>query len=199
MNIYFTTSGRFYKEYKKLYDKIINTLTKLTGEKPYIALGDIDYEKASEQEITDAVKRMVKQLNNADIVITENTFSVAGVGYDIATAINLRKPVLVLKLRDKTKFGPHPLNTLENRLLTYTEYTEEKLEKILKNFLKRAQEKLDTKFILIISPEIDRYLEWTGDHRRMHKAQIVRNAVEKGMVNDEDYQAHLKKQEESSS
>jgi predicted DNA-binding protein len=195
MNIYFTTSGKFYKEYRKLYDKIIDTLTKLTGEKPYIALGDIDYEKASEKEITNAVKRMVKQLHNADIVITDNTFSVAGVGYDVATAINLKKPVLVLKLKSKTKPGPHTLNTLENRLLTYTEYTEEKLEEILNNFLKSAKEKLDTKFILIISPEIDRYLEWAGKNRRMHKAQIVRNAVEKELKTDEDYKAHLKQQE----
>ncbi|MBN2015429.1 hypothetical protein JW766_01215 [Candidatus Dojkabacteria bacterium] len=193
MNIYFTTSGKFFKENKKIYDKIIKTLSKLTGNKPYVALEDIDYENASEQEILRAVKKMVKQLNNADIVITENTYSVAAVGYDIATAINSRKPVLVLKLQDKSKPGPHPINVLRNRLLTYTEYTGQNLEDILKDFIENAHEMLDTKFILIISPEIDRYLEWAADNKRMHKAQIVRKAVEKEMDNDGLYKQHLER------
>lgn len=195
MNVYFTTSGKFFKEKPELYKKIISTLRELTGSEPYIALGDIDYEKATEKEIIQAVKKMVRKLHNADIVITENTYSVAAVGYDIATAINARKPVLVLKLQDRGRPGPHPINVLENRLLTYTEYTKDKLEEILENFIRTAKEKLDTKFILIISPEIDRYLEWSSDYRRLHKAQIVRNAVEKRLDTDKDYEDYLKRQE----
>jgi len=44
------------------------------------------------------------------------------------------------------------------------------------------------KFILIITPEIDRYLEWSSIERRMHKSQVVRAAIEKVIKRDGEYQ-----------
>ncbi|MBL8015571.1 MAG: hypothetical protein JNK26_05295, partial [Candidatus Doudnabacteria bacterium] len=59
-------------------------------------------------------------------------------------------------------------------------------------FLKEARDMIDTKFILIISPEIDKYLQWSSEERRMHKAQIVRNAVEDTMNKDKEYKQFRK-------
>jgi len=47
--------------------------------------------------------------------------------------------------------------------------------------------KIDSKFILIISPEIERYLQWASKTKRMHKAQIVRLALEASIKKDKEY------------
>lgn len=194
MNVYFSSSSQFYKNHKATHDHIIELLEKYGGKKPYIALGEIDYEKSTENEIVRAVGKMENELKNADIVVVENSYSVAGIGFEVATAVKDRKPTLVLMLEDKVRgkgFGPHPMITLKHKRLSIKEYVEKDLEKIIKKFISDAKEKIDTKFILIISPEIDKYLEWAADYKRMHKAQIVRNAVEKEMERDPDYKEHL--------
>jgi len=195
MKVYFASSGQFYKDHKELYDKIISSIEKHSGKEPYIALGDIDYEKDSETDIVQSVNKMEKQLKHADVVITENSFSKAGIGFDIATALSLKKPVLVLDMNpDTAKKGPHPINTLNYKYLSYKDYTLESIEQTIKSFLQAAKQKIDTKFILIISPEIERYLEWSSDQRRMHKAQVVRQAVEDAMEKDKEYQEYFKEE-----
>ncbi len=194
MKVYFSCSSKFFTEHKNLYDKLLESLERFTDTKPYVALGDIDYQKSTEEDIVKAVKNMEKELRNSDVVVTENTYSIAGVGFDIATALNMKKPVLVLNLDSKPKAGPHPINTLDYKLLTYERYNEENLEKVLRKFVQEAKQKIDTKFILIISPQIDRYLEWAAEFKRMHKAQIVRNAVEEMMEKDPEFKKASKEE-----
>ncbi len=50
----------------------------------------------------------------------------------------------------------------------------------------------DPKFILIISPEIDEYLEWVSQKRKMHKAQFVRESIKAKMLKDQEYQQVLR-------
>src|SRR3990172_4162625 len=192
MKVYFTSSGQFYKEDKPLFEAITKSLEKYAGKKPYIALGDINYEKDTEQDIVTAVQKMEKQLKDADVVVTENTYSKAGIGFDIATALNLKKPVLVLYQKKESERGPHPINKLKYKLLSYKNYHQADVEQVIKTFLQNAKQQIDTKFILIISPQIEKYLEWTGDTRRRHKAQIVRQAVEDMIDKDKEYKNYLK-------
>lgn len=148
---------------------------------------DFDYEK-DQSEIAKLIKDTELGLKKADAVIADITYSSAGPGYDIASALNLKKPVLVLKRADDTiKRGPHSITVQKNKLLNYIKYDDSNIESIISNFLSTAKNMLDTKFILIISPEIDRYLEWASEYRRMHKAQLVRNAVEDMMKKDKEW------------
>lgn len=57
---------------------------------------------------------------------------------------------------------------------------------------KRAAKNI--KFILIISAEIDKYIAWASEERKLHKAQVVRMAIEDTMAKDLDYQRWLKEQ-----
>lgn len=43
------------------------------------------------------------------------------------------------------------------------------------------------KFILILPPDLERYLSWASKHRNVHKAQIVRESILRVMAKDSDY------------
>jgi nucleoside 2-deoxyribosyltransferase len=132
-----------------------------------------------------------KSLKDTDIVIAEVSKSDSKVGYEIAKAFNEKKFVIALENEnavDKVNPIVHG-NTSKN--LMHTKYHKDNITAIIEESVKEAAKRLDSKFILIISPEIDRYLDWSSTTKRMHKAQIVRNALEQMMKKDKDYKNYL--------
>jgi len=194
MKIYFSATITDDKSVKNRYKEIINVLKENDHDVYQYGSHKISPHELihrSDNEIMKVYKELDNYLKNSDIYIAEISEPSIGIGYEISQAIVLKKPVLVLNF-EKSKF--HPLATiqgLKSKFITYKEYNLTNLKNILKDFLKLAKQKVDTKFILIISPEIDRYLEWAADFKRMHKAQLVRNAVEKEMESDSDYKKYL--------
>ena len=191
MKIFYVTSTEFYRKYPKKYASNIKLIEKLSGEKVSHFTNrqsqEFDYD-TEQEEVTQLIKNIEHELKDADALIADITISSAGPGYDIATALGLKKPVLVLKHEsDTSKRGPHSITIKKNQLLNYIKYNDTNFEKVLKDFLVQAEGKLDTKFILIIPAKIDQYLEWSSSYKRMHKAQLVREAIEKYMDKDEDW------------
>ena len=146
----------------------------------------------TEEDYLEIYRRNEKIILNSDVVVAEVSMSDSGVGYEIALALNNRKPVLAMYNEESVEPTAPPIMAGKSKLLTFVKYKEDEIPQIIDKYLKEVKRKIDTKFILIISPEIDRYLEWASDYKRMHKAQIVRNAVEKEMENDPDYEKFLK-------
>jgi hypothetical protein len=154
-----------------------------------------EFIKKAEEDLILLYQNIEKSLKKADIVIAEISKSSSGIGFLVAQALNFRKPVLVLYAKGSSIPAPVPLKGQKSKLLYFKEYEQKELHNIIDNFLRDIKDKLDTKFILIISPEIDRYLEWAADYKRMHKAQIVRNSVEREMENDKEYEKFLEEQQ----
>lgn len=180
---------------KDLYStyKLIKELIEKSGNKAdfsyFETSADEDYE-----DLQDTHKRNQQLLKANDFIIAETTQYGSGIGYLIAQALNDKKPVLALYNPEK---GQKPSAIIKesankSKLLHFAEYTDKSLEKEIKSFLNELKKIMDTKFILIISPEIERYLEWSADNRRLHKAQVVRQSVEDTMEKDKEYQEYLK-------
>lgn len=135
-------------------------------------------------------KKNQKIIKNCDFMIADLTQFSTGIGYMIANAISLKKPVLSLFNKKEGKLIPQAIKSsaMHSKLLKYVEYREEsELDQVITNYVKDIKQRLDTKFILIISPDIDRYLEWASGSKRMHKAQIVRTAMEELISRDKEY------------
>ncbi len=146
-------------------------------------------------ELKEKYRELDSYLKNSDVYIADISEPSVGIGYEISQAILLRKPVLALKYQ---KAPYHPLSTIKgnkNPYMRYKEYNERTIDTILKQFLDEAKDKIDTKFILIIPAEIDRYLEWNVRERGKPKAEITREAIEAMMLNDAKYQEYLKNNE----
>lgn len=144
-----------------------------------------------EMNVEMAYKNNLRGIKNADFVIAEISKLSSGIGFLIASALNEKKPVVVL---NNTAVNPKPSKMIkgaQNRLLIYFPYETSAIKDVINKALTNIKQKLDTKFILIIPAEIDRYLEWASKERRMHKAQLVREAVENIIEEDLDYQNYL--------
>lgn len=135
-------------------------------------------------------KKAERQLKDTDIVIAEVTEADGKVGYEVARAISEKKMVIALKNSAKKSVEIEALHN-SSRSLLYYEYDKHNIEDVIITATDEAKSKLDTKFILIISAEIDRYLEWASQNKRMHKAQIVRDAIESVIGKDKDYKKYL--------
>lgn len=198
MKAYFSATITKDEKIKKRYANIVKALKKGGVEVSQYGsdkMSPHELLNRTDQEIGDVYKELVSYLKSADVYIAEISEPSVGIGYEINEAINLKKPVLALNHKESAFQPLATIQGLQSRFITYKEYTDDTIEEILEEFLKAAKDKIDTKFILIISPEIDRYLEWAADFKRMHKAQIVRSSVEQEMENDEDYQKYLKERE----
>lgn len=132
-------------------------------------------------------KESEKAIRNADVVIIDVTFPSNRGGFEMARALDEKKYVIALSNEDIEVPKPATVTGNLSKYYKNVTYNNKNVTEKLTEMLDEAKTRLDTKFILIISPEIDRYLEWASDYKRMHKAQIVRNAVEKEIQNDKDY------------
>ena len=141
----------------------------------------------------EAYKRNLKSINSCDLMVIEITEASTSSGFVISYALNQHKPVLALINTSQTKSVPTSLKGSTNKLFTLKEYDSKTLEKVLGSYITSVKSIIDTKFILIISPEIDRYLQWASESRRMHKAQVVRLALEDVMEKDKEYKDHVRK------
>ncbi|MEI7578969.1 MAG: hypothetical protein WCJ58_02890 [bacterium] len=148
------------------------------------------------ENLEDVYHRNQELIKKTDILIAEVTDFSTGIGLLVGNALSQKKPVLALfNKNSKNVISVNLKSTAaHSKIFRYQEYSSEKeLEKVLDKFVQTAKKLLDTKFILIISPEIDRYLEWAGETKRMHKAQLVRTALEEAMKKDKEYRKTTKK------
>lgn len=155
-----------------------------------IVVFKLDDNTSSEQAAKE-YQKLIASLKKIDFVVVEGTSPANGIGFLIATAINEKKPVLTL-VDSKTKEKREAFWNFasKSKLLTFNEYELKTVEQVISQFNNSVKKVIDTKFILIISPEIDSYLQWASDNRRMHKAQVVRRAVEEVMRDDKEYKKY---------
>lgn len=149
---------------------------------------DSEFQKAGKLSDT-YTSRIDKLIRESDIIIAEISNADLKIGIEIAKAISERKVVIALYKDKAVGASIDALTTNPSKNLLVKKYSTENLEKQLLSAIEEAKSRLDTKFILIISSEIDRYLDWSSQTKRMHKAQVVRTAVEAMMKKDKDYSA----------
>ena len=207
MNIYFTTSVKSSIEKGEEISNILNLLrsNNQVELRPKLKSAmDIDNNKVNLQNsvgleflqqgstIQDVFLASQKRITRSDIVIAEMTYESTGLGYDVAQASLQSKPVLVLLDSKLSKVGNNPIFGSDSNRISVKNYTPQTLETIIEEFLISARRQLDSKFILIIPAEIERYLSWASTKRGIRKAEIVRNAVDDLMEKDKEYHEYLK-------
>lgn len=134
-------------------------------------------------------KKIEKAIKDTDIVLTEISNADSKVGFEIARAIDEKK--IVIALHNSSKINLPFIEESVSKSVITAQYDKKNITEVLDKAVNEAKSKLDTKFILIISPEIDRYLDWAAQTKRMHKAQIVRNSIEEVIRKDKDYKNYL--------
>jgi len=165
------------------YKRIIELLEVLECEvltKHSISREIQDVEGESEDAARLYAKRMRLWIVRADAIVVEATTQVLGTGYEIALALQLEKPVIVL-YRDKGKNTPHVLKGVESEKLQTYKYSDETLEKTLTMALEYARDTIDVRFNFFISPRINRYLDWVSKEKKVPRSVYLRTLIEVDM------------------
>ena len=172
-------------DYKKITDVVIKHGNELVTDHSLIrTLKDLEIETPEDAELY--AKRMSQWLKQSDVVIVETTIPLLGAGYEIAVALQLSKPVIVL-YRPDGKNTPHVLKGLESEKLQVIGYTDKNLEEALILALDYATEQADTRFNFFVSPSIVNYLDWVSKKRRLPRAVYLRKLIEEDMHNNNEY------------
>jgi hypothetical protein len=101
--------------------------------------------------------------------------------------------IKVMTIQEYRDLSPVELERIDKEFMVVAAEKESAIKKLEKEMHKIKLAKGERlKFIFIISPEIDKYLEWVSNERRMHKSQIVREAIENQANKDKEYQEFLR-------
>src|SRR5690606_26923756 len=116
-------------DYKKITDIVVKHGNELVTDHSIVrSVRDLEKETPEDAELY--AKRMSQWLKRADVVIVETSIPLLGAGYEIAVALQLSKPVIVL-YRPDGKNTPHVLKGLESDKLQVIGYTDKNLEEAL--------------------------------------------------------------------
>lgn len=148
----------------------------------------------NKQEIKKIIQSNEDNILKSDLVVIEYTKKSTYVLYEASISITNKKPVIVIYNTDFISKPHIQIKTLQNhpsKYLLVKKYTTSTLEMKLSEALEEARNLMQTKFLLILPPHIDQYLEWNVKRNGLSKADVTRQALETIMSKDIEYQKYL--------
>lgn len=119
----------------------------------------------------------LENIAETDVVIAEVSYENFGVGYQVAAAVQQKKPVLLLRHTSASKNAF--VTGVEDGWVKHEEYDENSLDKIIKSFLEENDiSTKDMRFNFFIDRPIYNYLRWSSLKTGKTKAEILRELVQ---------------------
>jgi len=122
-------------------------------------------------------KTNLENVAEMDVLIAEASYENFGVGYQVAAAVQQKKPILLLRHEnaDKSAF----VTGVDDGWVQYQEYNEKNLDSILSKFLQDNDiSTKDMRFNFFIDRPIYNYLRWAALKTGKTKAEILRSLVQ---------------------
>ena len=184
--MYFTASLTGKQFYRKNYERIFECLIKLGNDVSELAMTDeaVEVAKHTQEQNVKAHQRIINMIKAADLIVAETSYSSIAVGYEITTALNMSKKVLLLHLPDK--YSPL-LEGIKNPNLHIVQYTEDDLVEILTDALKVIEKSVDIRFNFFLPKALLAQLDWVALNQRVNKSEYVRQLIEKDMKRNKRY------------
>lgn len=181
MKIYFTASLTGKKDYDHNYEMIIKILKELG----YEVETSLDYSVDGDSRLKESLenrenihKKIMKAIAGSDLIVVESSYSSTNVGYEINSALDREKPVLVLHVEGKV---PVLLLGAKTERMRIVEYSSSNIKDVLKMYLKELSETVDTRFNFFISRKLLSYLDWIAKKRRIPRAVYLRQLIKREM------------------
>lgn len=126
----------------------------------------------------------LENIAKADVVIAETSYDTLGVGYQIAMAVQQKKPILLLRREDADmdSFATGIVDSWVKR----ESYTQDSLEAILYKFLDENDITVkDMRFNFFIDRQIYNFLRWSSLKSGKTKAEVLRDLVTREIERNE--------------
>lgn len=127
----------------------------------------------------------VDAISRADIVIVEATSYRFSQGYQVAVALQQKKPVLVLSRQPLDELS---ISGITNKLLTLAEYhNQDELQKAVAGFIKQnTVTTKDLRFNFFIDRQIYNYLRSVSFETGKNKSEVIRDLINREIRRSED-------------
>lgn len=182
MIVHFIASKGDFKEEYRYLKAIMGTIEDLGHE---IARNWIDKEYNYLQKTGDTHQSIdwrlvnsenMEALTRADIVVAEASTKSFSVGYQVATAIHQKKPVLILSRNDAVA-GSFTSNISPDFIRNET-YTLENVKDKIADFINENDiDNKDLRFNFFIDRQIYNYLRWAAYSTGKNKSEILRELI----------------------
>ena len=147
-------------------------------------------------DTVDIYNKAVQSVLASDTVIIEGTVSSFSIWHQVTLALSKNKPTLVLLYNDgsekKNRLQSSFILGIKSPLLTVAKYSsKEDLKRILTSFLSKSIG-ASIKFNIVLSKEIESYLDWASFFYKVSKSEFIREIIVKHMNNnDSEYQKYI--------
>lgn len=124
-------------------------------------------------------RKLETWIRTSDIFVANTSFPSISVGYEIAMASHLNKPILLL--HQSGVKAPSLLTDYKTNMVICEAYTHESLREIIIEFVNYSKSKAESRFTFFTTPEIDAYLSNISKKHRMPKSVYLRRLIEEDM------------------
>jgi hypothetical protein len=178
MLVHITTSRRLLTQDPTTLNRIVNAVKvdhKIIHDWISSALKR-EHEGIEQQDIL-IYRHNMEYISKADVIIAEASEGSFGVGYQVAVAVQQKKPVLILCRKGHDN---RLVKGIDATLVKLVEYSDDNLESIITNFLLENDIKAkDLRFNFFIDRKLYNYLRWMSYKTGESKSSIVRKIIEK--------------------
>lgn len=190
MIIHLTGSARNLKEDLPFLRKIVKTINENDGvlARDWIESARHRLEKGVEDTEVDwneVIEANIDAINRADLVIIEATHNRFLQGYQIALALQHKRPTLLLT---REPLNSHAFSGIRDRLLVTADYqTEEDLAKIVKDFIRaNTVSTKDLRFNMFIDRAIYNHLRTLSYETGKNRSEIIRELIYRDIKHHDD-------------
>jgi hypothetical protein len=125
-------------------------------------------------------KSRLKEIAAAEICIFEVSQHSFAVGQLVQEAIRSEKPTILLYYEGQRPYFFRGAEIIETRVHLLP-YTLDKIEEVLKYAFEIAEELLTTRFTMLITPEITKFLDDINNIKGIARSEFIRNLLVKEM------------------
>lgn len=134
--------------------------------------------------------RMRMWIAQADVVVVEATYSGFGTGFEIATAIAMKKPVIVL-YQQSVHNTPYVLQGIVSETVQLLQYTPATLVEKLRAALDYVKESAEIRAKVAIPHALKDYVRWLSEHSDVSESAVMRGLIAWQMAHDARYHPKL--------
>src|SRR3989338_10054560 len=194
MKIHFACSTSELGKHKDNYRKICSLIKSMghviTRDSLEEAIKIVENKSINSLDRESVYNKVVSSILASDVLVVEGTIASFSVGHQVTLALSKNKPVLFLvtkkqinKKNDKAKNSF--LTGLTSTLLKVVEYNDSNLADILNDFLNNNGNRAVVKFNIVLTKEIENYLDWASFTHKINRSEFIRGLILKHM-RDED-------------
>jgi hypothetical protein len=182
MKIYFSASLRGTQYFEHYYELIYNEIIALghthvdtqlftNNRKTYY----LKLQKAGHIAQVAQYQKKLDAIHSADACIFDMSFESSSIGYQLARALDLHKPTIILYCEENF---PYFFGGIYDERLIIKHYSEATVKKVLKSSIEYVHQKKDQRFNFFVTPDLLSHLDETAKKLKTTKSDYLRHLIE---------------------